>query len=96
MEIINNLNKTNPELIKPLSICGLLYYTVLNADIPEAVDALTKGVPKFAEDAMADSALEAKVCEESFLVYKCSPLVDINAAVCDLSLVAKSIIKNLL
>ncbi|KAI5650947.1 hypothetical protein M9H77_36952 [Catharanthus roseus] len=99
MEIIKKLRiSSNPEFNVALFECSIQYNAILNADVPVAIEALTKGVPKFAESGMADAAVEAQGCENSFRVRggSNSPLTDINQAVFDLSGIAKSIIKMLL
>ncbi|KAG9139404.1 hypothetical protein Leryth_017320 [Lithospermum erythrorhizon] len=93
---IDTLKTTSPGLRSPLNRCAILYFAVLKADIPEAVEALSKGVPKFAEDGVADAALEAQSCELAFGSASNSPLTDLNKSVVDLSNVARSIIRMLL
>lgn len=92
---INRLKRSNPEFILPLIECSILYNAILKADIPEAIEGLRKGVPKFAEAGMADTAVEVQGCENSFKQPN-SPLTDMNKEVYDLSAVAKSIIRMLL
>ncbi|KAL2459358.1 Cell wall/vacuolar inhibitor of fructosidase 1 [Forsythia ovata] len=92
---IKKLKGSQPELRNALSDCAGRYNAILEADVPEAVEALIKGDPKFAEDGMADSSLEAVVCEESFKQVT-SPLTVLNNAVRDLSDVARAIIRILL
>ncbi|CDO98741.1 unnamed protein product [Coffea canephora] len=92
---INRLKGSNPEFIRPLIKCSISYNAILKADIPEAIEGLRKGVPKFAEYGMADTAVEVQGCENSFKQSN-SPLTDLNKQVYDLSIVAKSIIRMLL
>lgn len=94
MESIKELEKSNPEWRGPLSECSTNYYTVVKADVPEAIDGLKKGVPKFAEMGMEDTAVEAETCEFGF--KQNSPLTEKNRAIMELSAVAKSIIRMLL
>ncbi|XP_059278091.1 cell wall / vacuolar inhibitor of fructosidase 1-like [Lycium ferocissimum] len=97
MESIKELEKTNPKWKIPLNECSLFYYAVIKADVPEAVDGLKKGVPKFAEMGMDDTAVEAEICEYSFKENGLnSPLSKKNRDLMDLSNVAKSIIRMLL
>lgn len=95
VDSIKKLKGSNPEFILPLIECSILYNAILKADIPEAIEALRKGVPKFAENGMIDAALEVQICENSFKQSN-SPLTRMNKDVYDLSVVAKSIIRMLL
>ncbi|KAL2470246.1 Cell wall/vacuolar inhibitor of fructosidase 1 [Abeliophyllum distichum] len=92
---IKKLKGSQPELRNALNDCSGRYNAILEADVPEAVEALIKGDPKFAEDGMADASLEAVSCEKSFKQV-ISPLTVLNNAVRDLSDVARAIIRNLL
>ncbi|XP_019174712.1 PREDICTED: cell wall / vacuolar inhibitor of fructosidase 1-like [Ipomoea nil] len=104
IETIRELEKSKPvEWRLPLSQCYIYYYAVVHADVPEAEAALKRGVPKFAEDGMADAALEAESCEAAFklpqnqeMEYSGSGIDEINKDVIQLSAVAASIIKMLL
>ncbi|GMP57152.1 hypothetical protein CsSME_00021355 [Camellia sinensis var. sinensis] len=91
---INKLINSTPQLRGPLKNCVDLYNGILGV-IPTAVEALTKGNPKFAESSMVDAANEAESCEKSFGQSK-SPLSDMNKVVHDLSVVATAIIRMLL
>ncbi|KAI8010820.1 Cell wall / vacuolar inhibitor of fructosidase 1 [Camellia lanceoleosa] len=91
---INKLMNSTPQLRGPLRRCVDFYKGVLGV-IPTAVEALTKGDPKFAESSMVDAANEAESCEKSFGKSK-SPLSDMNKVVHDLSVVATTIIRMLL
>ncbi|KAA8527346.1 hypothetical protein F0562_034939 [Nyssa sinensis] len=73
LKLIKQLEGSNPRLKAPLSDCNQVYNAVVIADIPEAVEALTKGDPKFAENGMSDAAIEAQQCESGFKQSK-SPL----------------------
>lgn len=95
LDEIKKLQNSNPEYNFHLFECGVLYNAILKADVPEAMEGLIKGVPKFAEAAMDDAALEVRVCEQRF-EEDITPLTDMNKAVYDLSVVAKSIIRLLL
>ncbi|KAL2459845.1 ARM repeat superfamily protein [Forsythia ovata] len=71
LKIRNNCNISI--LISPQPICrrGQQLFpkrtpNSVEADVPEAVEALTKGNPKFAENGMADSSVEAVLCEDRF------------------------------
>ncbi|CAN1190390.1 Cell wall / vacuolar inhibitor of fructosidase 1 [Linum perenne] len=67
---IKKLLATKPDLKKPLSECAQEYHVVIHEDHDEAVEAMTKGDPKFGEDAMADSALTPESCKDTFEQYK--------------------------
>lgn len=96
LSAIDNLKWFHPELTNALDLCRISYIAVLKADIPEAVAALTKGVPKFAEFGMADAAWEAEICEGRFDRVAESPLSGVNKDLHDLAQVATCIIKILL
>ncbi|XP_011096732.1 cell wall / vacuolar inhibitor of fructosidase 1 [Sesamum indicum] len=93
---IEELKWLHPELTDALGQCSNSYKAVLKADVPEAVAALTRGVPKFAEFGMVDAAWEAEICEGSFERVAESPLSELNRDIHDLAVVAAGIIKNLL
>ncbi|XP_055814162.1 cell wall / vacuolar inhibitor of fructosidase 1-like [Solanum dulcamara] len=98
MKKLKELEISNPEWRGPLSQCYVAYNAVPRADVKVAVEALKKGVPKFAEDGMNDVVVEAQTCEFSFkndniLVF---PISDMSQEIIELSKVAKSIIRMLL
>ncbi|KAK7400871.1 hypothetical protein VNO78_12179 [Psophocarpus tetragonolobus] len=76
-----------------LKSCAGAYNAILVADVPQATRAML-GDPKFAEDAVADSSLEAMDCEEDFKGK--SPLTKENTYMRDVSDVARAVIRNLL
>ncbi|XP_028760121.1 cell wall / vacuolar inhibitor of fructosidase 1-like [Neltuma alba] len=78
-----------------LRSCADQYRAVLEADVPEAIAALQKGDPKFAEDGANDAALEANSCESGFSSGK-SPLTPENNALHDIAQVTAAIVRNLL
>ncbi|CAN4079768.1 unnamed protein product [Withania somnifera] len=94
---ISKFRKSNPPAawVVPLKNCAFSYKIILTTLVPEAIEALTKGNPKFAEDAVVGSSGEAQDCEENFSGSK-SPLSALNTAVQGLSDVARAIIRNLL
>ncbi|KAI3455876.1 hypothetical protein Pfo_012539 [Paulownia fortunei] len=96
LSTIHELQWLHPELTHALGACRNAYKAVLKADIPEAVAALTKGVPKFAEFGMTDAAWEAEICEGSFERVVESPLSGVNKDLHDLAAVATGIIRILL
>ncbi|THG11984.1 hypothetical protein TEA_004628 [Camellia sinensis var. sinensis] len=91
---ICKLMYSTPQLRRPLRKCVEFYKAVLGG-IPTAVEALTKGNPKFAESSTVDAANKAEYCEKSFNKSK-SPLTDTNKVIHDLSVVATTIIRMLL
>ncbi|XP_050372579.1 cell wall / vacuolar inhibitor of fructosidase 1-like [Argentina anserina] len=90
---INDLLKQKPG-DQALSSCKSDYNAVLIADVPVAVEALTKGDPKFAEQSMDDTAIEAKSCEDGFKGR--SPMTDLNNASQKFAAVAAAIVRLLL
>ncbi|EYU19077.1 hypothetical protein ABFS82_13G185100 [Erythranthe guttata] len=93
---IDEVKQLHPELTQALEECRRTYNAVLKADIPEAVAGLKKGVPKFAESGMVDTAWEADICEGSFGSVAQPPLSGVNKDLHDLAEVAASVIRNLL
>ncbi|XP_009604073.1 cell wall / vacuolar inhibitor of fructosidase 1-like [Nicotiana tomentosiformis] len=94
---ISKLQQSNPPAawIVPLKNCAFSYKVILTASMPEATEALTKGDPKFAEDAVVGSSGDADQCEKNFGGNN-SPLTALNTAVRELSDVARAIIRTLL
>lgn len=92
---INKLKKSKPEYKQELEDCSTRYNAILKADVPEAIEGLKKGDPKFAEDGMNDAAIEAEFCENNFQTSK-TPLSSENQTVYNLSVVARAIIRMLL
>ncbi|KAL7594298.1 hypothetical protein Lser_V15G27499 [Lactuca serriola] len=97
---IKSLYGSHPELRRSLSECAQMYIAVVKADVPSAIQALDGGQPKFAEDGMADTAVEAQACERSFSgggAHK-SPvtLTEMNKGVENTANVARAIIRMLL
>lgn len=93
---INNLLKqsTSPEARKGLSNCADAYNIIVKYDMPEAMEAITKGDPKFAEDAAIDVGRESDDCGKG--ISSGSPLASDNKFVHDLSAVFLSIVRMLL
>ncbi|CAH2035973.1 unnamed protein product [Thlaspi arvense] len=91
---INNLYKKRPELKYALDECSKRYKTILKADVPEAIEAISKGVPKFGEDGVIDAGVEASVCEERFEGK--SPLTSLTNSMQKISNVTKAIVRMLL
>ena len=84
----------NPQVKQALSTCAGNYNAIIEGDVPQAIEALTKGDPKFAEQGANDAAIEANSCEEGFSGN--SPLTVENKLVHDVSTVAAAIAKILL
>ncbi|KAM3286116.1 hypothetical protein P3S67_024915 [Capsicum chacoense] len=95
---ISKLRRSNPPnaWVVPLKDCDFSYNKViLETNVPSTIEALTKGNPKFAEDAVVGSSGSADRCEKNFSGSK-SPLTALNTVVRELSDVARAIIRNLL
>ncbi|XVF62417.1 hypothetical protein PTKIN_Ptkin09bG0006000 [Pterospermum kingtungense] len=87
----------DPNLQKALQHCLDSYNSIIEADIPVAIEAVVKGNPKFAVNSATDAAIEAQTCEKSFANYPPkSPISDSNKAVHDLCAVLESIASLLL
>lgn len=91
---INGLYKQRPELRQALYECSRRYKTILNADVPEAIEAISKGVPKFGEDGVIDAGVEAAVCEGEFKGK--SPLTSLTKSMQKISNVTRAIVRMLL
>ena len=91
---INSLYKKRPELKQALDECSRRYNTILKADVPEAIEAISKGVPKFGEDGVIDAGVEAAVCEGEFKGK--SPLTSLTKSMQKVSNVARAIVRMLL
>ncbi|XP_059289405.1 cell wall / vacuolar inhibitor of fructosidase 1-like [Lycium ferocissimum] len=96
--MISKLRHSNPPAAwkDALKDCAFSYKVILTASMPEAIEALTKGDPKFAEDGMVGSSGDAQECEDYFKGTKYSPLSKLNSAVHELSDVGRAIVRNLL
>ncbi|XP_010461598.1 PREDICTED: cell wall / vacuolar inhibitor of fructosidase 1-like [Camelina sativa] len=91
---INGLYKKRPELKQALDQCSRRYKTILNADVPEAIEAISKGVPKFGEDGVMDAGVEASACEEGFQGK--SPLTSLTKSMQNISSVTRAVVRMLL
>lgn len=93
---IHQLLQRNPEpdQKEALGTCGDRYKAIVEADVPQAIAALQKGDPKFAEDGANDAAIEATSCENSFSGK--SPLTDDNNSMHDAAAVTAAIVRILL
>lgn len=91
---IERLKQGSPkEVVAALQKCKDIYEEVVDVLIPEAERA-TWGNPKFAENAVADIKIEARLCENGF--QHPSPLSADNKYLQDVSDVARGVIRNLL
>lgn len=79
-----------------LSSCANRYNAIIEADVPEAIEALTRADYKFAEDGIADAAVEADACEHGFSSLGSSPLTEMNKDMNEVSNVARAIVRTLL
>ncbi|CAA7048096.1 unnamed protein product [Microthlaspi erraticum] len=91
---INGLYEKRPELKGALYECSQRYKTILNADVPEAIEAISKGVPKFAEDGVIDAGVEASACETGFNGK--SPLTSLTKSMQNISNVTRAVVRLLL
>ncbi|KAK4433855.1 Cell wall / vacuolar inhibitor of fructosidase 1 [Sesamum alatum] len=99
MDAIKKLRKEQGQgkgVAAALKQCAEVYDAVLEGDVEEAEEGLKLGDPKFAENGMADAAVEADSCEDAFAGVGKSPLSRVNSAVHDIAEVARAIIRNLL
>ncbi|XP_015867819.2 cell wall / vacuolar inhibitor of fructosidase 1 [Ziziphus jujuba] len=94
---INSLLKRSPGAGKrrALDSCYSKYDAILKGDVPEAIEALTKGDYKFAEDGANDAANEANSCERGFSSGS-SPLTAMNKYIHDVSAIAAALVRTLL
>ncbi|XP_022004858.2 cell wall / vacuolar inhibitor of fructosidase 1 [Helianthus annuus] len=92
-----DLKNSQPELTPTLDICTEVYNVVVDSDVQSSREALRGGLCKFAEDGMADSAVEAQACERSFGEHgQSSPITDSNNIINDVANVVRAIIRMLL
>ncbi|KDO71995.1 hypothetical protein CISIN_1g037982mg [Citrus sinensis] len=94
LQHIEKLKQKYPALRVPLSACKDRFNAIIIGDVPQAVEALTKGDPKFAVDAANDAALEADSCERGFSGK--SPITQMNKLNHDISIITASIVKTML
>lgn len=86
----------DPKMERALAYCAELYIPVVKYNLPQAIDALSKGQFAFASDGISDAAKEADACEKNFSGSMKSPLSDRNKLLHSLSDVAVAIVKILL
>ncbi|WRX20792.1 Pectinesterase inhibitor domain - like 10 [Theobroma cacao] len=87
---------SDPEMERALAYCAELYIPVVKYNLPQAIEALSKGQFEFASDGLSDAAKEADACEKKFSGSMTSPLSDRNKLLHSLSDVAVAIVKILL
>ncbi|XP_071722177.1 cell wall / vacuolar inhibitor of fructosidase 1-like [Rutidosis leptorrhynchoides] len=92
--LLKNTPSTDRQLVKSLKCSEELYNLIVTADIPEIIEAVTKGDPKFGQDGADDVSLEADTCQKCFL--NSSPIHQRNMFVHDFSVVLSSMIQMLL
>lgn len=92
------INQTSdPQMERALAYCAELYIPVVKYNLPQAIDALSKGQFAFAVDGLSDAAKEADACEKNFSGSMKSPLIsDRNKILHSLSDVTVAIVKILL
>lgn len=93
LSAVKKLSRNRKVSVEALQRCKDAYEAVVDADVPEA-EGSVRGNPKFAENGMADAAVEADNCDGAFGGK--SPLSGVNRAVRELAVVARAIIRNLL
>ncbi|KAK8487029.1 hypothetical protein V6N13_022830 [Hibiscus sabdariffa] len=86
----------DPNLTTALRECVDYYNAIVKYDIPEAVEAVVKGDPKFGVEGATDAANEADACGRGFKNQPRFPIYDSNKVVHDLSAVVASIVQLLL
>nr|XP_043614195.1 cell wall / vacuolar inhibitor of fructosidase 1-like [Erigeron canadensis] len=97
MKNVEDLKKSQPELGDALDYCKKMYHAVVKVDVPLANQALRLGQPKFAEDGVADSAVESQACESTFGQHgQQSPMTDMNNSMNILANVVRALVRNLL
>ncbi|KAE8733141.1 Poly(A) polymerase, putative isoform 1 [Hibiscus syriacus] len=86
----------DPNLKMALSECVDYYNAIVKYDIPEAIEAVVKGDPKFGVEGANDAANEADACRRRFKNQPKFPIYGSNKVVHDLSAVVASIVQLLL
>lgn len=86
----------DPKLKIALRDCVDYYNAIIKYDVPEAIEAVAKGDPKFGVEGATDAANEADACERGFQNQLRFPISASNKAVHDLSAVVASIVQLLL
>ncbi|XP_039055185.1 cell wall / vacuolar inhibitor of fructosidase 1-like [Hibiscus syriacus] len=86
----------DPNLEMALSEYVDYYNAIVKYDIPEAIEAVVKGDPKFGAEGVNDAANEADACGRRFKTQPKFPIYGSNKVVHDLSVVVASIVQLLL
>ncbi|KAM7279128.1 hypothetical protein ACFE04_006262 [Oxalis oulophora] len=86
--------KGDQELIKSLKCSDNHYTYIVKYFVPELMEAVTKGNPKFGQDALRDIGIEADNTPKCF--SKSSPIYGQNKFIQDFSPVVKAIVQMLL
>ncbi|XP_071705381.1 cell wall / vacuolar inhibitor of fructosidase 1-like [Rutidosis leptorrhynchoides] len=93
---IEDFRKSQPELKMDLDYCYDAYNTTVKVDVPLAVQALSLGRVMFAEDGIADAAVEADACEDTFSQNgHTSPMTDLNTDMNHVANTIRQIIRQL-
>ncbi|GMJ05427.1 hypothetical protein like AT3G17130 [Hibiscus trionum] len=88
---------SDPRMERALAYCAELYIPVVKYNLPQAIDALSKGQFEFASDGISDAAKQADACEKNFSgPMKLEALSERNKLLHSLSDVAVAIVKLLL
>ncbi|KAL1372367.1 hypothetical protein HN51_002529 [Arachis hypogaea] len=94
-DAINKIRELQRSAPSPaLTSCASKYNAIVVGDIPEANEAFSKGMPKFAENGANDAANEATFCENGFNGR--SPLTQQNNAMRDVAAITAAIARQLL
>ncbi|KAL5782099.1 hypothetical protein ACOSP7_007128 [Xanthoceras sorbifolium] len=87
---------SDPQQERALANCAELYIPVVKYELPQAIEALSKGQFGFAKYGISDVGKLADACEKGFSGSTKSPLTDRNKLVRNLSDVAVAIINVLI
>lgn len=86
---------SDPKEERALAECAELYISVVKYELPQAIEALSKGQYGFANYGISDAAKLVDQCEKGFSGTKESPLSDRNKLIHSLSQIAVAIINVL-
>ncbi|CAM8889428.1 unnamed protein product [Rhodiola kirilowii] len=92
--IVKRGGASDPRVVQALNHCAEAYNAVLVADVPMAIEAFTKGNPKFAEQGANDARGEAESCERGF-PRGTSPVSGLNNEIGQLAAVVAAIARSL-
>ncbi|KAE8703397.1 hypothetical protein F3Y22_tig00110472pilonHSYRG00505 [Hibiscus syriacus] len=83
----------DPQMERALAYCAELYIPVVKYNLPQAIEALSKGRFEFASDGISDAAKQADACEKKLSgSVKLSPLSERNKLLHSLSDVASPLL----